>query len=1098
MADLGSKIGSAFIQVGAVFTGFGESLAADVSNAFLAQTFVVGKALEGFGQAVFAKFSVPLLVATTANIAQFQALDREIRTVLTLFGTAESLVDDTFGAMAEGVREVAVEVGGLEKDIADGLYGAISAGVPKGGVFDFLNVAQMAAIADKTADLTSAVDGLTTVTNAFGLEFSQVGEIADVMFATVALGKTTFGELANDIGRVAPLAANAGVAFEELFAIVGTLTLSGLKTSEAISFLRAGITGLLRPTEELNDVFAEAGFASAEMAVPVIGLQAAFQLVVDAVGGSTSKLQELIGTSEGVSAILGVTGESAGKFEKVMSGVDSATGGLTRAFEIMDSSVGRTFGRLTEAFDRLGNTFGQMAAKFAVPVFDTITNVLNRVVEIFSSFTPIVEGLAIGFGKFINLLNAPIIKEIASIFAAIGIAVFGLIGGLGLVALTLGRILIAGVNLLIMLKVTKLLSGAFLALQLGAGRAAISLNTVALSMGNVTGAAGLAQRATLGFSRVLRLMSTNPLLFTAGIFAVIAAFGLIVSAIGAAIKRQQEYIESQDIFGKSTDQLLESMGLLNEALALPGMVEGTTNMAEFQIENTALLGTIEKVREELGEIAAIDLAESLVVRVVLAGNTAEEALELQRVLIKFTGLNLRLDLGDLEDAAVTVQTFAEGVVSAGKLLDQTYAANETALQAQAQATAKGLVDLFSVAQTAGELEVFEDTFNQIVAMNEGVIESTALAEALEKQFEETFGVKLDKGFLGGLFSGKALQLLDFETLIRILDEADVKFQNLFQEPKPPPIPSTPEDLFKFSTEGFGTDVFSDLFSDEEMEAAEAGAAAFGISISDALELPPGTIESYNDLISGMESVFSSARENMLGAMAEIRGSIESQNPLLDIYGGKIDQSFSKWKAGQDQFQEDVAAVTTLRDTLLKENLPDALIDAFDRAPIEKQAWLAGLGAGELETALEEMAETFEVIDENAKLRILQSAGDLMTDYQTEIQTGYDNLQIDASRAGQLVGDKFNTDFNTAAAMWEQSALNQMNAIRAQLAIPIPGPIIGPPQFLEGDITPDDEPTSGGGDDNRMYLINTEGVDVERAAEEIQATAQTVRNLGAGD
>jgi hypothetical protein len=118
----------------------------------------------------------------------------------------------------------------------------------------------------------------------------------------------------------------------------------------------------------------------------------------------------------------------------------------------------------------------------------------------------------------------------------------------------------------------------------------------------------------------------------------------------------------------------------------------------------------------------------------------------------------------------------------------------------------------------------------------------------------------------------------------------------------------------------------------------------------------------------------------------------------------------------------------------------------------------------------------------------------MDDYQTEIQTGYDDLQIDASRAGNLVGTKFNTDFNTAAAMWEQSALNQMNAIRAQLAVPIPGPIIGPAQFTDDFTTGDEEPTSGGGDDNRMYLINTEGVDVERAAEEIQAVAQTTRNL----
>lgn len=1040
---IGTRIGSAFVQVGAVFTGFGESLAADVSNAFLAQTFIVGQALEGFGQAMFKRFSLPLLAATTANIIQFQALDREIRTVLTLFGTAESLVDDTFGAMAEGVREVALDVGGLERDIADGLYGAISAGVPRGGVFDFLNVAQMAAIADKTADLTSAVDGLTTVTNAFGLEFSQANEIADVMFATVALGKTTFGELANDIGRVAPLAANAGVAFEELFAIVGTLTLSGLKTSEAISFLRAGITGLLRPTEELNAVFAEAGFATAELAVPAIGLQAAFQLVVDAVGGSTSKLQELIGTSEGVSAILGVTGDSAGKFEKVMSGVDNATGGLTRAFEIMDISVGRTFGRLTEAFDRLGNTFGQMTSQFAVPVFDTITGVIDRMVEIFSNFRPIVEGLAIGFGKVISLLNAPIIREIAAIFGVIGVSIVGLLGGLGLLALTLGKIILFGVNLVITQKAIKLLGGAFLALQAGLGRTATGLNTVALSMGNVTGAAGLAQRSVLGFSRVLRVMAVNPLLLTAGILAVVAAFGLIVSAIGAAIKRQKDYIASQDVFGKQTDKLLESMGLLNQALALPGAEEGSTNLSSFQIENLELLNVIEKTRQELGELAAIDLAEALVVRVVLAGNTAEEALELQKVLIKFTKLNLRLDLSDLESAEVIIQNFAEGAVQAGELLNRTFAGSETLLRAQAEATAQGIVDLFIAAQTAGELDVFEDTFNQIVDLNSGVIRSTALAEALEHQFEDTFGIKLDKGFLG-----RADVLLDFETLLSLLDQVGVKFQDLSSPPKRDPIESTPEQLLAFSTEGFGTDVFSDLFSQEELDSAAERVATFGVTLSEALDIPEESVAIYTDLITGMETVFSTAADNMQASMSAIASSLAAQNPLLDIYGGKIDQSFAKWKKGQDQFQIDVEAVTGLREELIAKDLPGALIDAFDRAPIEKQAWLAGLGAKDLETALEEMQETFELLDENAKLRILQSAGTLMTEFQTEINAGYAVLQNDALVAAPIVGDNFNREFDIAASQWEITANNWMTAIENAISRPLAGPVIGAPTFGE--------------------------------------------------
>lgn len=1064
MAELGTKVGSAFVQVGAVITGFGESLAADVSNAFLAQTFVVGQALEGFGQAVFKRFSLPLLAATTANIVQFQALDREIRTTLTLFGTAESLVENTFGAMAEGVRGVAIEVGGLERDIADGLYGAISAGVPRGGVFDFLDVAQMAAIADKTADLTSAVDGLTTVTNAFGLEFTQALEIADVMFATVALGKTTFGELANDIGRVAPLAANAGVSFQELFAIVGTLTLGGLKTSEAISFLRAGLTGLLRPTEELNKVFQEAGFATAEAAIPVIGLQAAFQLVVDAVGGSTSKLQELIGTSEGVSAILGVTGASAGKFEKVMTGVDNATGGLTRAFEIMDSSVGRTFGRLTEAFDRLGNTFGEMVSKFAVPVFETLTEVINTMVNVFAGFRPIVEGLAIAFGTFVGFLSQPVIREIAGIFIAIAISIGGALGALGLFSLTLGKIIIAGTKIAFVAKAWKILGTTVLATQASFKAMGTTLAATNVGLGATSVAAGTAGGAVRGFGNVLKALGTNPLLFTAGILAVIAAIGLLVAAFGSAIKKQKEFREAQDIFGQQTDKLLESLGLVNQALTIPGAEEGAQNINHFQIENRDMLAILQQTREELGEIAAINLAEAIVVRIVLAGNAPEDALELQRVLKTFTGLDLNIDLTGLEDSETLVREFAEGIAVSSQILRNTYANDSNALRASAEATAKGIVDLFLLVQTTGDLDVFEQIFNDTVELNKGVIVSTALAKALENQFEETFGVDLKKG---GIFGIEADDILIYDELLGILDRTDIKFQDL----------SGAADAFSPEAGRFAAPTpIPNPFEDIDpgvLKAANAAAIEFGLTVDQVLnEIPEGGIEVYRNLLTDMEGLFQTARDNVLGAMNAIRDTVIGQLPLLGIYQGAVEQTFAEWSEGQSKVQADLAAITIVREKLLGEDIMEDALAAFDASPITEQAWLAGLGADELDLAIIDITKTFIAGEEAAAARIAQSFDGILDAEIVALGDGYLELQAQADEQGTLVGDMFKDMFVAAASQWPIAGSTWMAALEAQISRPLAGPVIGAPTFGGGFV-----PGPIGGETN-INVYNTTVVGAE--------------------
>lgn len=120
-AGIIQSLGDLFFKISPDMGDFGKQLESGVAIAAGSTIATVGTAIEALGKSITKKFTLPLAVATAANIAQFQALDREIRSTLTLFGTAPALVDETFNAMAAGIRGVSTEVGGLEKDIADGL-----------------------------------------------------------------------------------------------------------------------------------------------------------------------------------------------------------------------------------------------------------------------------------------------------------------------------------------------------------------------------------------------------------------------------------------------------------------------------------------------------------------------------------------------------------------------------------------------------------------------------------------------------------------------------------------------------------------------------------------------------------------------------------------------------------------------------------------------------------------------------------------------------------------------------------------------------------------------------------------------------------------
>ena len=1105
MALLGNKIGDAFIEVGASFAGFGKNLGSEVTRSLISQTSVVGTALEGFGRAVFAKFSVPLIAATTANLAQFQQLDRGIREVLTLFNTAPSLVSDSFEQIQEGIRGVAREVGGLESDIADGLYQTISAGIPRGQAFEFLEVAQMAAFADKTSDLTTAVDGLSTVVNAFGLEAKDAERIADAMFKTVALGKTTFGELGSDIGRVAPLAANAGVAFEELLAVVGSMTLQGLSTAEAISFIRAAITGLLRPSADMDAIFRAIGHASAEAAIPVIGLQSAFQAVFNAAGGSTSRLQELIGTSEGVTAALAVTGDNAGKFTEILDSIGNSTGTAANAFAIMDQSVGRGFGRLTESFDRLGNSFGELTAKFADPIFRGLAQILDLVADNFGLLEPAIRGLSTAFATLISVFNLPVIRDVTAGFISMGIAVSGLIGVFGLAALAAGKFLsvvaatAAGktaIKLFVLLQTH--LKTAMLTASAAAGNLATRLGKSLIPATSALGT--VAARAQKG----LALLSLNAKAAAIGTGLIGAAAIAAVLAVGKYIESQKKLNESLDIYGKQIDVLLESTGLLNEAIALPNAKEGEQNIASFEEQNRFLLGTLRQIQDTMGEAAAIDFGEGILASLVLHGNAPEQVLAVAETLERLTGLNFESTISGLSNTTSLINDFATGVDVASDRFENFLQSKSTDLGDGLRDIGSGveglageinnlttpLVELFSLGRQSGDMEPF---LVRLAEIREVLKTYPGLAEqfggALNKAFQEQLGVD----DLTGFFTSEK-NLLDPDFLMRMLANQNLTWTGPNLE-----IPTTFElgDPTAFNVPTPFN--FEESFPEQNLADAQRFAEEFNITLAETGRLGEDGRATMDRLADGIDAAFTAASDHVTNAISAIRENVMSQMPLLDIYGGKIEQSFKKWKKGQDRFQADIQAVTTLRQRLIDENLPQELIDAFDRTPLDKQAWLAGLGDKQLEIALQELRDSFELTDDAARDRTLQSFDGIMLEAQDLIREQYGELQDDAALAGPLIAKMFDVEFGKAAAHWPITAGFYM----AQVAAVMSGVTFNPNTLPGGGFAPDVAgPGAGGGRDvgathqdntfNQEFNIYNPTGDVVEDVRRAMAVARTSR------
>ena len=383
----------------------------------------------------FQGLSVVLAGFATVSIYQFGQIDKSLREVNSLFGLTGDAAEKNFGELVNISKEASKEVGILQQDISKGLYDAISAGVPKDNAFDFIVTAGKAAIGGVT-DLSTSVDGLTTVINAYGKDFSEVGAVADSIFATVQGGKTTFAELSASLFNIAPAAAAAKVSMEEVNASIATLTASGTPTSVATTQIRAALTGLQRPSAEMDRIFQNLGFQNAQLAIESRGLKFALEAVKEASQGNNGELQTLLGSVEAVAAVNVLAGTGSEKFTAELERQANAAGSASLAYDELNKSFPRQLERLKVQFSNISIEIGQRLAPLVGmlasglgalgSLWDKLDESTKDIVVTFGILLAAIAPIALIIGKLIALAPA-LASAWAVITGPIGLVVAGVV-----------------------------------------------------------------------------------------------------------------------------------------------------------------------------------------------------------------------------------------------------------------------------------------------------------------------------------------------------------------------------------------------------------------------------------------------------------------------------------------------------------------------------------------------------------------------------------------------------------------------------------------------------------------------------------------------
>lgn len=439
------------------------------------------------GALIYGAFLV-LIATIAAVVKEFVEFDKQLRLANTLLNETE-----------EGLKKVSSKITELSRilpksasEIAEGLKDIASSF--RGTTEEQLKLLKVATYLATATDSTvkDAVDALTTVMNSYNYSVDQAASVSDVLFKTIDDGKVTMHELAIELGKVTPLAAQAGIDFYEVSAAMSHLTAKGNPAARSATSIARVISNIIKPSnaglKQLNVLLqgtgrtldaqtlaaeglvgtmenlniAIANYIQQQKALsqgsttftPITDIEQALKLIDENLGLTEKGLASIVTDEENLAKTQGLLGSGFRDLRIELNNIKNATGSTRKAADEYNKSLKAQAqiinNKLMGSFKPLINLIGTvLVAIFAVlaDVLQSILAPINAIIAHLVNVTKLLigdNGLKIGL-DIVNVLLA----GFGAIMTGIGLVINGLISVIALLALVVKISLVGAFKLLI-------------------------------------------------------------------------------------------------------------------------------------------------------------------------------------------------------------------------------------------------------------------------------------------------------------------------------------------------------------------------------------------------------------------------------------------------------------------------------------------------------------------------------------------------------------------------------------------------------------------------------------------------------------------------
>ncbi|MGL5558815.1 MAG: phage tail tape measure protein [Paraclostridium dentum] len=389
----------------------------DISNNFKK----VGSKAQEVGSHLTTHVSLPLTGIGIAAAHVGMEFEEEMDKVAAISGATGS----DFKKLQSKAEEMGAKTKFSASEAGQGMEYMAMAGWKTGDMLEGIEpILNLAIASGEELGLTS--DIVTDALTGFGLKAKDAGMFSDVLATASSNANTNVGMMGETFKYAAPVAGALGYSVQDTSLAIGLMANSGIKASQAGTALRAGLTNLVKPTNDMAATMEKYGISIKDSDGKMKSFRDVMGELRDKLGGLDEATQAsataTIFGKEAMSGWLSIINASEGDFNKLSNAIDNSEGATAKMAKTMSENAKGSLAEMKSALEGAAiKTFQALA-----PAITSVANNISNLANSFSQLSPQTQEFIVKMGMAAIAIG-PITSGVGKVTSGIG----GLIGTVG-------------------------------------------------------------------------------------------------------------------------------------------------------------------------------------------------------------------------------------------------------------------------------------------------------------------------------------------------------------------------------------------------------------------------------------------------------------------------------------------------------------------------------------------------------------------------------------------------------------------------------------------------------------------------------------------